>query len=130
VIPAQLLRFSAVGVVGFAVDTATLYAVLGLGAGLYTGRLASYLAAATVTWALNRRFTFYEKRTDRVATEWARFLAANSIGGVVNYTTYAALVATLPFVALHPWLGVAAGSLAGLAVNFTLSRRLVFTGSR
>jgi len=130
VIAGQLLRFSAVGVVGFAVDTATLYAALELGAGLYTGRLASYLTAATVTWALNRRFTFSDRRTDRLATEWVRFLAANGVGGAINYFTYAALVATLPYVAAHPWLAVAAGSLAGLAVNFTLSRRLVFTGSR
>ena len=126
----QLLRFSVVGVVGFAVDTAALYAALGLGAGLYTGRLASYLTAATVTWALNRRFTFRESRSARLATEWARFLAVNSVGGAVNYIAYAALVTTLPFVTANPWLGVAAGSLAGLAVNFTLSRRMVFTASR
>jgi putative flippase GtrA len=130
VIAGQLLRFSAVGVVGFVVDTAALYAALGLGAGLYTGRLASYLAAATVTWALNRRFTFSESRTDGLASEWARFLAANSVGGAVNYIAYAALVTTLPVVTANPWLGVAAGSLAGLAVNFTLSRRMVFTASR
>lgn len=129
-IAGQLLRFSAVGVVGFVVDTVALYAALGLGAGLYTGRLASYLTAATVTWALNRRFTFGERRTKGLASEWVRFLAANSVGGVINYCTYAALVATLPYVTAHPWLAVAAGSLAGLAVNFTLSRRLVFTGSR
>lgn len=129
-IAGQLLRFSAVGVVGFAVDTAVLYAALGLGAGLYTGRLASYLTAATVTWALNRRFTFRESRSAHLATEWTRFLAVNSVGGTVNYIAYAALVTTLPFVTANPWLGVAAGSLAGLAVNFTLSRRMVFTASR
>ena len=124
----QFLTFSAIGVAGFVVDTATLYTALQLGAGLYTGRLASYLVAATTTWALNRRYTFSDRRTHRPAREWARFLAANSLGGVVNYGTYAALVASLPLVAAHPWLGVAAGSLAGLAANFTLSRRLVFTG--
>ena len=129
-IPGQLLRFSAVGVAGFVVDATALYAALALGAGLYVGRLASYLAAATATWALNRRYTFNAERTDRPALEWVRFLAANSVGGAVNYGTYAAMVALLPFVAANPWLGVAAGSFAGLIVNFSLSRRLVFTGSR
>jgi putative flippase GtrA len=130
VISGQFLRFAAVGVAGFVVDAAALYAALALGAGLYSGRIVSYLAAATATWALNRHYTFREGRTDRPALEWIRFLAANSVGGAVNYGTYAAMVTLLPFVAAHPWLGVAAGSFAGLVVNFTLSRRLVFTGSR
>lgn len=125
----QFPRFALVGAAGFVVDTTALYAALALGAGLYVGRLISYLAAATATWALNRHYTFRESRTDRPALEWIRFLAANSVGGAVNYGTYAAMVTLLPFVAAHPWLGVAAGSFAGLIVNFTLSRKLVFTGS-
>lgn len=127
----QLLWFSAIGVAGFVVDATTLYAALALlGADLYSGRVISYLVAASATWALNRRLTFREQRSRRRIVEWGRFLAANAVGGTVNYFTYAALVATQPAIAAHPVLGVAAGSLAGLAVNFTLSRRLVFVGTR
>ena len=50
------------------------------------------------------------------------------MGGVVNYATYAIAVATWDFARAHPVIGVAAGSVAGLAVNFHLSRRLVFRG--
>lgn len=126
----QLLSFTVVGAIGFVVDAASLYAAIHLlGAGLYGGRVISYLAAATTTWALNRRYTFSETRARSRLAEWARFLAANSVGGAVNYGTYALLVASIPLVASHPVLGVAAGSLAGLAVNFHLSRSLVFTGA-
>ena len=123
----QLLSFSLVGIIGFFVDASTLYLALHLlGADLYGGRAISYLAAATTTWALNRRYTFRDARSPGRLAEWARFLAANSVGGLVNYGTYALLVTVLPVAAAHPVLGVAAGSVAGLAVNFFLSRSLVF----
>lgn len=125
-----MLRFGIVGSIGFVVDTVTLYAALWLGAGLYGGRALSYLAAASGNWALNRAWTFREASRDRPARQWALFLLVNLAGFAVNYGTYAVLVATLPLVARHPVLGVAAGSLAGMAGNFLLNRQIVFRASR
>jgi putative flippase GtrA len=123
----QLLAFSAVGVIGFLVDAATLHVVLTqLGAGLYGGRVISYLVAASSTWALNRRYTFHAQRSSNWMGEWGRFLAANAMGGLVNYAIYAALVTFHPGVAAQPVIGVAAGSVAGLLFNFTASRYVVF----
>lgn len=123
----QFLYFSAVGVVGFLVDASTLYLAIGLlDAGLYGGRVISYLVAATVTWSLNRRYTFRERRRANRFAEWSEFLGANAIGGLINYGTYALLVSTYAVAATHPVIGVAAGSIAGLAVNFCLSRYVVF----
>jgi putative flippase GtrA len=126
----QFLRFAAVGAAGFVVDASVLhFATHVLASGLYLGRVLSYLAAATATWMLNRRYTFAAARSDGLVGEWSRFLATNAVGGLVNYAVYAALVTLVRQVALWPALGVAAGSLAGLLINFTLSRRLVFRGS-
>lgn len=125
----QLISFAVIGVIGFVVDASTLHvAMAGFGAGLYGGRIVSYLVAATTTWALNRRYTFQHRRSSEKLGEWGRFMAANAVGGLVNYGTYATLVTTHPTAAAYPALGVAAGSLAGLAINFTLSRYLVFRG--
>jgi putative flippase GtrA len=55
-----------------------------------------------------------------------RFLVANSLGLVLNRGTYAALIATVPLCVEAPVLAVAAGSVAGMIVNFTLSRQMVF----
>ena len=130
-VTARLARFSLVGVIGFLVDALVLYVSLyRLGVGLYGGRLLSYMAAATTTWALNRRYTFPDGRTPSLAREYGRFLAANSLGGAVNYVTYAAMVNIMPMTKISPFLAVAMGSVAGLAVNFSLSRRFVFTGHR
>ena len=133
----QFLRFGVVGTIGFVVDTAVLYAGLALGLGLYGGRAVSYLAAATTTWALNRAWTFRDQGQGQgqgqgrspVIRQWALFVAINLVGFAFNYGTYAALIASVAFVAQYPVIGVAAGSLAGMLGNFLLSRRFVFGGA-
>lgn len=123
----QALRFAAVGVLGFLVDAGVLMAGRSLlGLDLYSSRALSYVAAVTSTWALNRAFTFKEYASSSKLVEWARFFAANTVGGAVNLGVYAALVNFVPLVREFPVLGVAAGSLSGLGVNFTLSRIYVF----
>jgi putative flippase GtrA len=123
----QFLRFAVVGAAGFAVDSAALYiAMQWLHSGHYLGRLISYLIAATFTWAMNRRFTFAGQVTRRRLSQWLKFLAVNSTGGAANYAVYALLVGTSMLVTEWPVIGVAAGSVAGLAINFILSRKLVF----
>jgi putative flippase GtrA len=126
----QFLRFGVVGTVGFVVDTAVLYACLGLGLGLYGGRAVSYLVAASTTWALNRAWTFRGQGDGPALRQWAVFVVLNLIGFAFNYGTYAALVANVPLAAQYPVIGVAAGSLAGMTGNFLLSRRFVFGGAR
>jgi putative flippase GtrA len=123
----QFLRFGVVGTVGFVVDSAVLLGMLALGLGPYGGRIVSYLAAASTTFALNRAWTFRAANRDApVAAQWGRFVLLNLVGFAANYGTYAALIATTPLVAAQPVLGVAAGSLAGMFINFALSRRFVF----
>src|SRR5580658_9422815 len=79
----ELARFTSVGALGFVVDSSVLYAGLWVGLGLYAGRLLSYLAAASFTWMLNRRFTFRSSAPPSVR-EWSRFVAANGVGGLAN----------------------------------------------
>ncbi|MBL6455928.1 GtrA family protein [Belnapia sp. T6] len=125
----ELFRFGVVGVVGFLVDAGVLTAGIALGTGPWFGRVLSYVAAASTTYALNRAWTFRSapRASGRAAArQWALFLAVNLIGFVFNYGTYAALLATVPLVAAHPVLGVAAGSLAGMVANFFVTRRFVF----
>jgi putative flippase GtrA len=121
----RFLTFSIVGVIGFIVDSSVLYLGLELGLGLRWGRVLSYLVAVTATWALNRHFTFGASRR-RPVVEWARFAITQLAGAAVNLGTYFALVAMSAFIARIPVLGVAAGSIAGLAVNFAVARAFVF----
>ncbi|MDB5369059.1 MAG: GtrA-like protein [Roseomonas sp.] len=122
----QLFRFGVVGTMGFVIDTATLYAAISLGAGLYLGRVLSYVTAASANWAVNRTWTFSEADRSAKGRQWMMFLLVNLVGFAVNYGTYTALVSSWPLAAAYPVIGVAAGSLAGLGGNFFLSRRFVF----
>lgn len=125
----QFGKFGLVGAVGFVVDAAVLYLGLGLGLEFFVARVPSFLAAATTTWALNRAFTFRRADHAPLHRQWAAFVAANAVGGAVNYAVSVALEAGVPVVEAHPVLAVAAGSIAGLFFNFAASKRLVFKGA-
>jgi len=127
----QFVRFSIVGAIGFCVDTAVLYAAIYLlSTGPYFGRLLSYLVAASSTWYLNRVITFPDSRGGHKGKEWLKFVAFNSFGGVVNYSTYVLYLRLSGPSLAAPVIGVGLGACAGLLVNYTLSRHLVFTRAR
>ena len=125
-IPASFWRFGLVGVGGLFVDMAALYAVIwGLGLAAVPAKVFSFLAAATFTWWMNRRYTF-GKSGKSLLHEWASFLATNAFGGAVNFTVYTALVTQAFPYAWMPALATAAGSVSGLLFNYTASRHIVF----
>ncbi len=120
----QFFRFGAVGVVGFFVDTSTVYG-LRSAIGLYAAGIFGYLTAATGNWVLNRIWTFKDSPdTGPAWRQWLLFLAANFVGFVLNRGTYIALIAFSPLCDTYPVLAIAAGSTAGMFVNFALSRRV------
>ncbi len=122
----QLLRFCIVGTIAFFVDACIVQSLVTWREwNPYLARVISYLAAATTAWWLNRRFTFGAGDAP-IHREWIKYLVVNVAGGLVNYATYAALVMSYDFARVQPWIGVAAGSISGLLVNFILNRRLVF----
>jgi len=122
---AQFLKFGTVGTFGFLVDTATVYALRGR-LGLYGAGIAAYFVAATWAWALNRLWTFRGLGGGPAHRQWVRFLVANSAGFVLNRGAYAILVTFVPLCAEQPVYAVAAGAVAGMFVNFSLSRSMVF----
>ena len=125
----EFLSFAVVGTIGFGVDLGVLYLVAPA-LGWYGGRVVSFLAAATVTWALNRIYTFAERRSGAsIAREYLRYLLTMLAGALVNYLAYALTLHSLEG-PLAPALGVAFGSIAGLMVNFLTARYLVFRGAK
>ncbi len=73
-----------------------------------------------------RRWTF-DDRSSRGARQWAKFLAVNSCGGLVNYGVYALLVLRLNGLSvIFPVFAAGVGSICGLTINFHLSKRMVF----
>ena len=125
----QFVRFGIVGAIGFVVDLASLLFLLSFGIGPYAGRLFSYLLAATTTWFLNRAFTFGTRDKRGRLLQWFRFVTVNLTGGAINYGVYSIVVSASSHERTGAAVGVALGSIAGLAINFTMSRWLVFRKS-
>lgn len=115
--------FAAVGTSCFLIDGAVTLALIHVGAGFYLGRAIAFSCAVSASWYLNRTLTYHHRRSMRLSHEYWGFIAANLPGAALNYGLYSALVGlagALPFAA------VAAGSVAGMTCNFTLSRTLIF----
>ena len=123
---AELVLFSLAGAAGFLVDAGSVWVFTRAGADPLTAQAVAFTVAVTVTWLLNRRFTFAHHASPNWLREWLHYVAANSIGAVVNNGVYVLLVLSMALFSREPVLAVAAGSLAGLVFNFTASRALVF----
>ncbi|MGD0432207.1 MAG: GtrA family protein [Acetobacteraceae bacterium] len=122
----QFVKFGLVGLVGFVIDTGTVYAMRHA-VGLYVAGFAAYFTAATGTWICNRLWTFrHLARTDPWHVQWGRFLTANLGGFAVNRGVYVLLVTFWDLAAREPVIAVFAGALAGMMLNFNLSRKVVF----
>jgi putative flippase GtrA len=123
----RFIRFGFVGCFGFCVDSVTLYvAMYVLGMNPYVGRALSFLCAVTSTWYFNRLITFTDRRSHNRGREWLTFVVCNILGGAVNYSVYALYVHHGVTSSITPLIGVALGSLAGMTVNYTMSKHLVF----
>jgi putative flippase GtrA len=95
--------------------------------GPYEGRVLSFLVGVTVTWLLNRRFTFRGLGgAEPLLRQWVKYASANIVGFAINYGTYALCVAFIPLFGAFPVLAVLPGSAAGLLFNFTAAKKLVF----
>jgi putative flippase GtrA len=117
-VSASLLKFGAVGVAGLIVDLAVL-AALHDTLGVYGARAASFMAAATATWLLNRSFTFSGRTAElSLWREYTHYMGLMLGGGLINFGTYSLLA--WQFSQAPLWLGLytCAGSLAGMTVNF------------
>jgi putative flippase GtrA len=122
----QFVMFGMVGLIGFVLDTATVYA-LRYAVGLYVAGAVAYFVAATGTWFFNRLWTFRHAASSASwHVQWRRFLAANLGGFVINRGVYALLITFVAVAARQPVIAVFAGAVAGMTLNFNLSRKMVF----
>lgn len=121
-----LLKFGIVGGTGLIWDTLAVYGFRPL-LGLTGATVLAYFIAASLNWLVNRLWTFrHVVHSDRKLVQWARFLMANSLGFIMNRGMVFALFMLFPLCRAVPVLALVAGAFAGLAANFTLSRRMVF----
>ncbi|OOZ36950.1 hypothetical protein BOW51_04770 [Solemya velesiana gill symbiont] len=123
----SFLRFCYVGAAGFITDaTILMLLVYQFGSSLVTARLISFSIALTVTWLLNRHFTFYEKKSPEEFNEWLRYAIINGIGGAINLGTYFFVISLELNLITHPFIALVISSAVALIFNYWGSRLIVF----
>ncbi|RYF44917.1 MAG: GtrA family protein, partial [Cytophagaceae bacterium] len=95
------------------------------GLGTLSGRLLSFVIAASVTWKANRHFTFAASEED-AARQWMRYLVTTAIGGAINIGVYRTWLVFTSHDNVQLFLAVVAGSAVALVFNFALSKYIVF----
>lgn len=123
----EVIFFGMVGALGFLIDAGVLY-LLKSSLGLYVGRAVSFFCAVFITWVLNRTLTFKGKKRERkVFGEFMHYLFLMLIGGMFNVGTYYLMLHQSELVKAFPVIGVAAGSIIGMFVNFSTSRLMFYS---
>lgn len=122
----RIARFGVIGCFGFVWDTSTVYLARAV-IGLVPAILLGFFVAVTLNWVANRLWTFRDC-ADRspLLRQWALYVAANALGFVLNRGTAMLLVLSVPLCHAVPVIALAAGAIAGLGANFTLSQLIVF----
>ncbi|KQW43207.1 MULTISPECIES: GtrA family protein [unclassified Roseateles] len=123
----QFFRFCLTGAVGFVTDAGVTLALTSW-AGLHVApaRILAFLVAGTVTWWLNRQFTF---RTSGGSANWLQYLLTTGMGAFINFAIYLGVIRLLGSAPLQLLAAVAAGSGVALFFNYFVSRRWIFRAS-
>ena len=121
----KFIAFGLVGVVGFVVNTGSVYGLRGF-VGLYAAGILAWVIAATATWWLNRIWTFKVRDESGRFVQWLKFLAANAAGFALYFLVFSSLVTLSPFCARNPVVAIVAGAAVSLVLNYALSHKLVF----
>jgi len=120
----NLLQFAVVGASGTVVNLAVLTALVAFGIAdsfaLAGGIGVSFLS----NFFLNRRFTFDYARKDSIIKHFFGFLAASALGLITNYTV--AILFRKNFTVVPIQIAAMVGILAGMGLNYVMSRYLVF----
>ena len=87
----SFLRFGVVGSIGFAVDAAVLLALVhGFGVDPVIARVFSFSIAVTVTFELNRNWSFGAIRQQRLLAAFATYLGVQGAGLLLNLAVFSA----------------------------------------
>jgi dolichol-phosphate mannosyltransferase len=120
----HLAQFLVVGGLGTGVNLAALTLLIALGFGVNVSIGAAIAISMVFNFLLNRRFTFAYARDGSIVRQFFGFIAACSLGALLNYFIASALVAQFPV--LYPQVAAVIGIIAGTGVNFLFNRFAVF----
>lgn len=123
----QLAQFLTVGGLGTLVNLVLLTVFLHVGMAANAAVAAAIALSMVFNFVLNRRFSFGESRRESWLKQFVGFMAACSVGALINYAVTLLFIGRL--FSLRPQLAALVGIAAATAFNFIASRYLVFRSS-
>lgn len=116
-----------VGAAGFVTDAATFSIAFHIfGFGHYGSRLIAFLLAVSLTWMLNRTFTFKVIADGNRAREYMRYLFVQVFGALINITIYGLCIENSRVFFEFPILALILGSISAMFFNYTGAYRFVY----
>jgi putative flippase GtrA len=123
----QFTRFAMVGTVGFFVDGLTLLWLLEIDRALFPARMASFTCAVSVTWYLNRMWTFNQAGVDKsTVVQYGIYIIVQVIGAGINIGTFFLVIYWFPMAGRQPLIPLAMGSLVAMGFNYLLAKKVVY----
>lgn len=123
----QFISFGMVGTVGFLVDSCILMILIKfLRLHPISAQVFAFLVAVTVTWYLNRTLTFSSATKRPKVIEWLRYISANGVGALVNFSIYSALVLFAIGLFKQPLIALAISCVSAMLFNFFSSKYFAF----
>lgn len=129
ILNAQFSRFAAVGTVGFFVDGIVLVLLIAMDWSLFSARIGSFSCAVSVTWYLNRTWTFNKIGVDKIrfVKQYGYYLTSQIIGISINIGTFFLVIYWFPTARSQPLIALAMGSAVAMGFNYILAKKFVYT---
>lgn len=121
-----LSRFLVVGAVGFCTDGGLLSWLMGQGWTIVQARSLSFLAAVSITWWLNRVWTFRAVQPAAPRREYVLYFLTQVAGALINLLVFFVLVHAFETLRHLPLIPLAAGAAVAIVFNFSVSRLVVY----
>ena len=124
----RALRFVLVGTAGFLTDSATFMLLSHLGANITEARVASFSIAVCVTWLFNSNWTFRDRKSNHPG-DFLKYLASQSLGSLVNLSTFFLSMQLSTTLQETPVLAIAIASITAMTFNYLACHLFVFRDS-
>lgn len=122
----KFIRFGCIGGVVYLFDASCFYLLFRLLGMPTPARAISVALAMTLSWWLNRTFTFHAGKSTMAWTELVKFMLSQLPGACINGLVSVLAFGYLPLAQGNAWIATALGSCAGLCANFVMAHVFVF----
>lgn len=122
----KLFRYVMVGGIGFFVDSGLLTLLLQRGYSVVVSRGFSFTLAVSITWLINRSWTFHSNELMSTHKEYAYYFGFQILGALINLSIFFGLIDLYPNLKRVPVVPLALGASISLAFNYLISKKMIF----